>query len=138
MEIINATTLSIPFATFSFGASASFEVQSSSRIQVQFKEGIFEAPEISPSPDLPEKVDVFGQKIDLKPVQQTLNPVQEAAANITRSISCQPPLKVPLPGNRAASWLLTTYLDKDFRISRGDGGLFVLAKEGSPLLDQLS
>ncbi|CAL9766727.1 unnamed protein product, partial [Musa acuminata subsp. burmannicoides] len=63
VEIVNATTLSSPFATSSFGASASFEVQSSSRIQVQFKEGIFQPPEISPSLDLPEKVDVFGHKI---------------------------------------------------------------------------
>ncbi|WOK99038.1 hypothetical protein Cni_G07750 [Canna indica] len=138
MEIVNATTLSSPFATFSFSASASFAVRSSSRIQVQFKEGSFQPPEISSTVDLPEKVDIFGQKIDLKPVQRTLNPVQEAAANISRSISGQPPLKVPLPGNRAESWLLITYLDKDLRISRGDGGLFVLAKEGSPLLDQLS
>ncbi|URD90232.1 plastid-lipid-associated protein 3 [Musa troglodytarum] len=107
MEIVNATTLSVPFATLSFGASASFEVRSSSRIQDR-------------------------SKIDL-------NPVLEAAANITCSIPGQPPLKGPLPGNRAASCLLTTYLDKDFRISRGDGGFFfVLAKEGSPLLDQLS
>lgn len=33
MEIVNATTLSSPFATSSFGASASFEVQSSKFIQ---------------------------------------------------------------------------------------------------------
>ncbi|XP_008800089.1 probable plastid-lipid-associated protein 3, chloroplastic isoform X1 [Phoenix dactylifera] len=138
MTIVNATMLSSPFATFSFSASASFEVRSPSRIQVQFKEGTFQPPEISSTVDLPEKVNIFGQLIDLKPVQQTLNPVQENIANITRAISGQPPLKVPLPGNSAQSWLLTTYLDQDFRISRGDGGLFVLAKEGSPLLDQLS
>lgn len=138
MSIVNAATLTSPFATFSFSASASFEVRSPSRIQVQFREGTFQPPEISSTVDLPENVNIFGQLIDLKPVQQTLNPVQEAIANITRAISGQPPLKVPLPGNRAESWLLTTYLDHDFRISRGDGGLFVLAKEGSPLLDQLS
>ncbi|CAL9117428.1 unnamed protein product [Musa textilis] len=138
MEIVNATTLSSPFATFAFSVSASFGVRSSSRIQVQFKEGTFQPPEISSTLDLPEKFDIFGQSINLKPVQQTLNPVQEAVANVTRSISGQPPLKVPLPGNRAESWLLITYLDEDFRISRGDGGLFLLAKEGSPLLDQLS
>ncbi|CAL9066499.1 unnamed protein product [Musa banksii] len=75
MEIVNATTLSSPFATSSFGASASFEVQRSKfiqntgssnlfvAVQVQFKEGIFQPPEISPSLDLPEKVDVFGHKI---------------------------------------------------------------------------
>ncbi|KAG6489715.1 hypothetical protein ZIOFF_050991 [Zingiber officinale] len=136
LEVVNATTLSSPFATFSFSSTASFEVQTSSRIQhileavtlserdigfeteVQFKEGIFQPPEISSSLDLPETVDIFGQKINLQPVQQTLNPIQEAAANITRSISGQPPLKFPLPGNRAASWLLKTYLNQDFRISR--------------------
>lgn len=137
MTIINATTLSSPFATFSFSATASFEVRSPSRIQVKFKEGVFQPPEISSTLNLPENIEIFGQKINLSPVQQSLNPLQEAVANIARSISGQPPLKVPIPGERAASWLLTTYLDEEFRISRGDGGLFVLAKEGSPLLDQL-
>ncbi|ONK71749.1 uncharacterized protein A4U43_C04F11970 [Asparagus officinalis] len=138
MSIINATTLSSPFATFSFSATASFEVRSPSRIQVRFKEGAFKPPEISSTVNLPENIEVFGQKISLSPVQQSLNPLQEAVANIARSISGQPPLKIPIPGDRTASWLLTTYLDADFRISRGDGGLFVLAKKGSPLLDQLS
>lgn len=57
-------------------------------------------------------------------------------ANLAGVISGQAPLKVRIPGERSSSWLLVTYLDKDLRISRGDGGLFVLAKEGSPLLDQ--
>lgn len=72
----------------------------------------------------------------MSPVQQSLSPVQEAVASIARTISGQPPLKVPIPGERTSSWLLITYLDEDLRISRGDGGLFVLVKEGSPLLDQ--
>ncbi|MQL94675.1 hypothetical protein Taro_027341 [Colocasia esculenta] len=135
--IINSITLASPFASFSFSASASFEVRSPSRIQVRFKEGTFNPPVIPSSVDLPANVDVFGQKIDLSPLQQTLNPVQEAVASIAHAISGQPPLKVAIPGDRTASWLITTYLDKDLRISRGDGGLFVLAKEGSPLLDQL-
>ncbi|NP_001149315.2 probable plastid-lipid-associated protein 3, chloroplastic isoform X1 [Zea mays] len=138
MTIVNASTLTTPFASFSFSATASFEVQSPSRIEVQFKEGSFQPPTISSSVDLPQQVDIFGQKISLGPVQQALNPLQQAFASIAGSISGQPPLKVPIPGNnRARSWLLTTYLDKDLRISRGDGGLFILAKEGSPLLDQL-
>uniref|UniRef100_A0A6V7QZ36 Plastid lipid-associated protein/fibrillin conserved domain-containing protein n=1 Tax=Ananas comosus var. bracteatus TaxID=296719 RepID=A0A6V7QZ36_ANACO len=138
MKIVNSTTLSSPFASFTFSASASFEVRSPSRIKVQFEEGTFQPPSISSTVDLPEQVDILGQKISLRPVQQSLNPIQEALANITRTISGQRPLTVPLPGNRAEAWLLTTYLDEDFRISRGDGGLFILAKEGSPLLDQLS
>ena len=108
-------------------------------MKVQFKEGSFEPPEISSSVNLPNQIAIFGQKISLGPVQQLLNPLQQAFASIAGSISGQPPLKVPIPGNnRAKSWLLTTYLDKDLRISRGDGGgLFVLAKEGSSLLDLL-
>ncbi|KAG0550098.1 hypothetical protein BDA96_01G310500 [Sorghum bicolor] len=138
MTIVNASTLTTPFASFSFSATASFEVQSPSRIEVQFKEGSFQPPVISSSVDLPQQIDIFGQKISLGPVQQALNPLQQAFASIAGSISGQPPLKVPIPGNnRARSWLLTTYLDKDLRISRGDGGLFILAKEGSPLLDLL-
>ncbi|XP_058104011.1 plastoglobulin-1, chloroplastic [Magnolia sinica] len=132
--IVNTAAFSSPLATLSFSASASFEVRSPSRIQVKFKEGIFPPPEISPTVNLPEKIDVFGQKIDLLPVQRSLNPLQEAVANAARVISGQPPLKVPIPGDRSQSFLVTTYLDKDLRISRGDGGLFVLAKEGSPLL----
>lgn len=136
LTIDNSTTISGPVASLSFSASAAFEVRSPSRIQVQFKEGSLNPPEIKSSIDLPEDVDIFGQKINLSPVQQSLNPLQNAVAGIGRTISGQPPLKIPIPGERAKSWLLITYLDKDLRISRGDGGLFVLAKEGSPLLDQ--
>ncbi|XP_027081820.1 plastoglobulin-1, chloroplastic [Coffea eugenioides] len=136
LTIDNSTTISGPVASLSFSASAAFEVRSPSRIQVQFKEGTLNPPEIKSSIDLPEDVDIFGQKINLSPVQQSLNPLQNAVAGIGRAISGQPPLKIPIPGERAKSWLLITYLDKDLRISRGDGGLFVLAKEGSTLLDQ--
>lgn len=105
-------------------------------IQVQFKEGTFQPPDIKSSIDLPQDVEIFGQRINLSPVQQALSPLQEVAASISRTISGQQSLKVPIPGEQTQSWLLTTYLDEDFRISRGDGGLFVLAKEGSPLLEQ--
>lgn len=131
----NLSTLSSPFATFSFSATASFEVRSPSRIQVQFKEASFKPPEIKSQFDLPQSLDVFGQTVTLSPVQQLLNPLQEAAASISRALYGLPPLKISIPGERSESWLLTTYLDEDFRISRGDGGLFVLVREGSPLLD---
>ncbi|KAK6947381.1 Plastid lipid-associated protein/fibrillin conserved domain, partial [Dillenia turbinata] len=136
--IINSTTLSSPFATFSFSASASFEVRTPTRIQVEFKEGVLQPPEIKSNLDLPDSIDIFGQKISLSPVQQPLNSLQEAVANILRAISGQPPLRVPIPGGGNRSWLLVTYLDKEFRISRGDGGLFILAREGSDLLERLN
>lgn len=136
LTVVNSTTLSSPFTTFSFSASAAFEVRTPSRIQVQFKEGILQPPEIKSRLDLPENIDIFGQKVNLFPVQQTLDPIQQTIANLFQVISGQPPLKIPIPGDRNRSWLLITYLDEDLRISRGDGGLFVLVKEGSALLDQ--
>ncbi|CAA6669635.1 unnamed protein product [Spirodela intermedia] len=125
LTIKNSTTISSPFASFSFSASASFEVQTPSRIQVQFREGSFDPPEISQTVDLPESTEVFGRSVDLLPLRQTLGPLQEAAAAVARAVS------------EDQSWLLTTFLDEDLRISRGDGGLFVLVREGSPLLDLL-
>ncbi|KAL4199540.1 hypothetical protein AMTRI_Chr03g145470 [Amborella trichopoda] len=104
--------------------------------QVKFEEGVFNPPEIRTPADLPTKVDVFGQSIDLSPLSSVLSPLEEGFANISRAISGQPPLKLRIPGQGSESWLLISYLDKDLRISRGDGGLFVLVKEGSPLLDQ--
>ncbi|GFQ07880.1 plastid lipid-associated protein 3 chloroplastic [Phtheirospermum japonicum] len=135
LTIKNSTTLSSPVSSLSFSAFASFEVRSPSRIQVEFKEGTFNPPEMKSSIDLPEIINIFGQNINLSPVQQFLSPLRNAVESISRTISGQPPLKIPIPGERTKSWLLITYLDKDVRISRGDGGLFVLVKESSPLLD---
>lgn len=135
LTIDNSITLSNPVSAFSFSASASFEVRSPTRVQVEFKEGTLKPPEIKSSIDLPETINLFGQNISLSPVQQSLGPLQNALSGLASTISGQSPLKLPIPGERAKSWLLITYLDKDFRISRGDGGLFVLVKEGSSLLD---
>ncbi|XP_060179782.1 plastoglobulin-1, chloroplastic-like [Lycium barbarum] len=136
LTIENSTTIASPVATSSFSATAAFEVRSPSRIQVEFKEGIFNPPNIKSKIDLPVNMDIFGQNISLSPVQQSLGPLENVVAGIARTISGLPPLKVPIPGERTKSWLITTYLDKDLRISRGDGGLFVLVKEESSLLDQ--
>lgn len=104
-------------------------------MQVEFKEGKFNPPDIKSRIDLPESVSVFGQTINLSGVAESLRPVEGVVESIARTISGQPPLKIGIPGERTKSWLLTTYLDNDFRISRGDGGLFVLVKQGSSLLD---
>jgi len=64
-----------------------------------------------------------------------LKPLEDAAMAVARALSGQPPLKFSIQNDRAQSWLLTTYLDEDLRISRGDGGsVFVLLREGSTLL----
>lgn len=100
LTIENSTTLSSPVATLSFSATAVFEVQSPSRIQVEFKEGTFKPLEIKSKIDLPENMDIFGQNISLLPLQQSLGPLENAVAGIARTISGLPPLKVPIPGER--------------------------------------
>ncbi|EPS69991.1 hypothetical protein M569_04771 [Genlisea aurea] len=123
LAIENSATISTPLSTSSFTSSASFEVRTPFRIQVQFKEATFKPPEIKSRIDLP------GQNINL---QQILAPLEGGLENLARIVSGLSPLTVPVP--RTSSWLLITYLDEDVRISRGDGGLFVLVKEGSSLL----
>jgi hypothetical protein len=48
-------------------------------------------------------------------------------------LSQSPDLSFPLPsGEQSQTWLLTTYLDEDTRITRGDGGsVFILVKDVS-------
>ena len=94
-------------------------------------------PQLTDSIVLPDKVEFFGQKVDLSPFKGVITSVQDAASSVARTISDRPPLKIPITNSNAESWLLTTYLDDDTRISRGEGGsVFVLIKEGSPLLEE--
>jgi PAP_fibrillin len=47
-------------------------------------------------------------------------------------VSQQPDLSFAIPQQKSQTWLLTTFLDEDTRIARGDGGsVFVLVKEVS-------
>lgn len=142
-QTINAQALTIennvsfegPVTSSSFAASASFEIRSPKRIQVKFEEGLIGAPKLTESMEVPSSVDVFGQKIDISAAQGLLRPLQDIAKRVAGTLSGQPPLKFPIQNDRAQSWLLTTFLDEDIRISRGDGGsVFVLLREGSTLL----
>lgn len=104
-------------------------------IQIKFEEGIIGTPQLTDSIEIPENVEFLGQKIDLTPFKGLITSVQDTASSVVKSISSQPPLKFPISNNNAQSWLLTTYLDEELRISRGDAGsVFVLIKEGSSLL----
>lgn len=103
--------------------------------QIKFEEGVIGTPQLIDSIDLPEDVQLLGYKVSLSPFQGIFTTVQNTASSIAKTISSQPPLKFSLSSSNAESWLLTTYLDEDLRISRGDGGsVFVLIKEGSSLL----
>ena len=104
-------------------------------MQIKFQEGIIGTPQLTDSIVLPENVEFLGQKIDLTPIKGLLTSVQDTASSVAKTISSRPPLKLSLSNSNAESWLLTTYLDEDLRISRGDAGsIFVLIKEGSALL----
>ncbi|KAL0364070.1 UNVERIFIED_CONTAM: Light-induced protein, chloroplastic [Sesamum angustifolium] len=131
----NSVLFSGPLATTAITTNAKFEVRSPKRIQIKFEEGIIRTPQLTDSIELPENVDFLGQKIDITPVKGLLTSVQDTTSSVARTIYSRPPLKFSISNNNAESWLLTAYLDDELRISRGDGGsIFVLLKEGSPLL----
>lgn len=104
-------------------------------IQIKFEEGIIGTPQLTDSLEIPENVEFLGQQIDLTPFKGILTSIQDTASSVVRTFSSRPPLKFPISNTNAQSWLLTTYLDEELRISRVDGGsVFVLIKEGSALL----
>jgi len=131
----NCIKFSGPLATTSVATNAKFEIRSPKRVQIKFDEGIVGTPQLTDSIVLPEKFELFGQNIDLSPLKGIFSSIENAASSVAKTISEQPPLKIPIRTNNAESWLLTTYLDEELRISRGDGSsIFVLFKEGSTLL----
>ncbi|KAK3132498.1 hypothetical protein QOZ80_6AG0522950 [Eleusine coracana subsp. coracana] len=132
----NCIKFSGPLATTSVSTNAKFEVRSPKRVQIKFDEGVIGTPQLTDSIVLPEKFELFGQNIDLAPLKGIFSSIENAASSVAKTISGQPPLKIPIRTNNAESWLLTTYLDEELRISRGDGSsIFVLFKEGSTLLN---
>ena len=131
----NSVMFSGPLATTSISTNAKFEVRSPKRVQIKFEEGIIGTPKLTDSIVLPENVEFLGQKIDLAPLKSIITSVQDTASSVAKTISSQPPLKFSISNSNAESWLLTTYLDEELRISRGDAGsVFVLLKEGCSLL----
>ncbi|RLM69854.1 putative plastid-lipid-associated protein 2, chloroplastic [Panicum miliaceum] len=132
----NCIKFSGPLATTSVSTNAKFEIRSPKRVQIKFDEGVIGTPQLTDSIVLPEKFELFGQNIDLSPLKGIFSSIENAASSVAKTISGQPPLRIPIQTNNAESWLLTTYLDEELRISRGDGGsIFVLLKEGSTLLN---
>ncbi|KAL2495459.1 putative plastid-lipid-associated protein 2 [Forsythia ovata] len=131
----NSALFAGPLATTSISTIAKFEVRSPKRVQIKFEEGIIGTPQLTDSLVFAENVEFLGQKIDLTPFKRLLTSVEDTASSVAKTISGHPPLKFSLSNSNAESWLLTTYLDNELRISKGDGGsVFVLIKEGSPLL----
>jgi len=142
-QIINGTTrtvenriqLSAPLSRTSLTATAAFEVRSPKLLQIEFKEGQIGTPELLTDFEMPSSVDVLGQNVDLSALKAALQPldgpVRSVVSQIGSFLSGAPDFKFPIQSPApSASWLLTTYLDDQLRISRGDGGsVFVLMKE---------
>ncbi|XAR53823.1 hypothetical protein NMG60_11022512 [Bertholletia excelsa] len=135
LSVQNSVLFSWLLATTSISTNAKFEVRSPRRIQIKFQEGIIGTPQLTDSLVVPENMEFLGQNINLEPFKGMIISMQETASNVVKPISCQPPLTFSISHGGAESWLLTTYLDEELRISRGDGGsVCVLIKEGSSLL----
>ena len=143
-RVENRVVFSAPMLESSVSANASFEVRSPKRLQVKFDEAGVETPTIVADVfqymSLPMTVDVMGQSIDTAPLADLMQPFQsgltDALNGVKSAVSGLPSLKVPLPESASPgseAWLLTTYLDGDLRIARGDGGsVFVLTKVNDP------
>lgn len=130
--MVNSVTFIGPLGTTTLSANAAFEICSPKRLQIKFEEGIVGAPQITNALDLPESFTFLGQKVDLTAFQGIFQTLQSATVSIARTISGQPPLKFSIRNENAQPWLLTTYLDQDLRISRGDNGsVFVFVKDAT-------
>ncbi|KAI3795736.1 hypothetical protein L1987_38393 [Smallanthus sonchifolius] len=131
----NCVVFAGPGSTTAITTNATFEIRSPKRVQIKFEEGIIGTPQLTDSIEIPETIEVLGQTIDLSPFKGLITSVEDTASHVAKTISSQPPMKFSISQTNVESWLLTTYLDEELRISRGDGGkVFVLFKEGSPLL----
>ena len=115
----------MPLSRTAVSTTASFEVRSPKRLAIQFERGAIATPELLSDISIPESISVLGQTVDLTPVRGLLQPVGDSLSGLLGTVggllSRQPDLSFPLPGaagGRASTWLLTTYLDEDTRITR--------------------
>lgn len=130
----NTLQVNAPLSSTTVSAVASFEVQSPKRVKVKFEKGKVRTDPVFESLELPASVNLLGQSVDVSFLTNPLQPVFQQGVNLLTDfgtvVKSQPDVQFPLPGSEQAStWLLTTYLDDDLRIARGDGGsVFVLTK----------
>jgi len=133
----NKVAITVPLSRTAFSTTASFEVRSPKRLQLRVEKGSIHTPELLSQIDLPANVTVLGQSIDLSQLKSALEPVSAGVKGILDQvggfIAQQPDIQIPINGEQQPqTWLLTTYLDDDTRITRGDGGsVFILVKEVS-------
>lgn len=138
LTVENRVEIAIPGARGSVSSTASFEVRSPKRLQIKFSKGTISTPTLDIDDVLlPASVNIMGQTIDLTPMQNLLNPIKnvasQAVSQISDVINNQPDLQLGIPEqfqDRTQNWLLTSYLDSDLRVARGDGGsVFIMTKQ---------
>mmetsp|Transcript_6326 Transcript_6326/g.18162 ORF Transcript_6326/g.18162 Transcript_6326/m.18162 type:complete len:440 (+) Transcript_6326:240-1559(+) len=134
--VVNKVVLSNAFSRGAFSSTANFEIRSPKLLSVKFVSNTLATPQLLQDVDLPTTMTILGQTIDLTQVKEALAParsgIQSAVSQISSFLERQPDRSFDIPKQaQAESWLLTTYIDDDVRVARGDGGaVFVLVKEG--------
>jgi len=134
-RVENNVQVQAPFSKTTFGTSAQYEIRSPKRMMVKYEKGTIQTPELLFNIDLPDQIDVLGQKVDLAPLSPILTPLEGVLTEAIKAgnglINRLPKTTdVQIKSDSAQSWLITTYLDEDTRIARGDAGaVFVFSKE---------
>lgn len=132
-EVTNRVELGLPGVRGALSNTGEVRLRSDRTVEVKFVSGRVEAPELTPAEGALAGQDIFGRTVDLSSLEGALTVAQRAAGAIagpaSEALGLQDGLSFDTPSG-GATWLLTSYLDEDLRISRGDGGgLFVLTKE---------
>ncbi|GFH09991.1 astaxanthin vesicles associated protein [Haematococcus lacustris] len=106
---------------------ASFEVRSPKRLQLKLERGSIATPELLSDVEIPSSISLLGQAVDLTQLKDALVPLSNSLQGVVSQVnsvinSTAGPagLSVPLQGENAQTWQLTTYADDDLRITRGD------------------
>ncbi|CAG9466306.1 unnamed protein product [Pedinophyceae sp. YPF-701] len=134
-RVQNKVDISAPFSRTALSTSAAFEIRSPKRLNVKFDKGTIQTPELLANIEIPASLDILGNRVDLsqfssvtQPVEGLLRNALSTANGLVRNLPGQ--TDIPIDSARATTWLVTTYLDDDTRVSRGDGGaVFILTKE---------
>lgn len=136
MTVENKVELSAPLSRTALSSSGSLEVRSPKLLQVRLENGVLRTPELLADLELPSSLQVLGQTVDLSALQSALRPlngpVGALVSGLGSALAGAPDLRFPINAPGSGSWLLTTYVDEDLRITRGDrGSVYVSVKEGA-------